>query len=148
MSQQRYILQQLANDPLILPGLAPGYDHVDLTGFFMKPKNVMLGDLDGAAIFAHLDDKPGEYEGHYLLHPGRMYNRTICRSFIDTMFTEHAARAIWGHTPTENAAARALSRHLGFAPRGSSLLPSGRPCVTYVLERREWARLSGESSAA
>lgn len=139
---------RLCNAPDILPTLAPGYDWVDLSAFFDNPKNIMLGDDDGAAIFAHLDSSPGEYEGHYLLHPGRFYNVQLCRSFLETMFTEHAAQAIWGHTPSEQRAARALSRLLGFAPRGTSLLPSGRPCVIYVLERTQWVKSSGESSAA
>lgn len=147
MIEQCRILMQLANDPAILPGLAPGYDHVDLSSFFDNDKNVMLGDLDGAALFAHRDWQPGVYEGHYLLHPGRIYNVALCRSFLNTMFTEHPAQAIWGATPTENRAARALSRLLGFAPRGTSLLPSGRLCVTYVLERDSWEKSSGESSA-
>lgn len=146
------LLNYIANLPDVLAGLAPGYTSIDLSPFFTNPKNVMLGDTYGCAIFAHRDTEPGVYEGHYMFPEDTRIARgwatgSMCRRFLHTMFTEHGAQAIWGFTPTENAAARALSRHLGFAPRGPSLLPSGRPCVMYVLERGSWAKLSGESSA-
>lgn len=150
---QRALLHRLVNRRDILKALAPDYDHVDLSAFFDNPKNIMLGDERGAAIFAHRDADPGVFEGHYLFpHITRLARGKatvlLCRDFLRTMFTVHAAKAIWGYTPIENAAARALSRSLGFAPRGTSLLPSGRPCVVYVLERDTWAKSSGESSAA
>lgn len=139
------LLQAMVNEPDMLAVLAPGYDHVDMTPFWRNPRNVMLGDENGAAIFAERPGEPGAFEGHYLLRSGRAGNLELARSFLAAMFTEHAAQAIWGNVHTENRAARAFSRALGFAPRGHSLLPSGRPCVIYVLERATWAKLSGES---
>lgn len=147
MSKDIDLLNAICNRPEMLAALAPGYDSVDMSGFFERPGNVFLGDADGAAIFAEKPGEPGVFEGHYLLVPGRAGNVDLARSFLRAMFTDHGAQAIWGFTPKENAAARALSRLLGFAPRGTSLLPSGRSCVIYVLERTRWETLSGDSSA-
>lgn len=141
------LLNAICNRPEMLEALAPGFDSVDMSAFFDRPGNVFLGDADGAAIFAEKPNEPGVFEGHYLLVPGRPGNADLARSFLRTMFTEHGASAIWGFTPKENAGARALSRLLGFAPRGTSLLPSGRSCVIYVLERTRWETSSGDCSA-
>lgn len=144
------LLNRIANLPEVLEGVAPGYSWVDLSAFFNNPHNVMLGDERGLAIFAERPGERGVFEGHYLFPTaGREWRHgqvlELCRSWLRAMFTEHAAQAIWGYVSTENAASRALSRALGFAPRGHSLLPSGRPCVVYVLERATWAKSSGES---
>lgn len=137
---QAALLHRIINRPEQVAALAPGFDGVTLPGFIENPNNVFLGDENGAAIFAMRFDEPGVYEGHYLLVPGRADNVERCRDFLRTMFTEHGAQAIWGFVSSENRAARALSRALGFAPRGYSTSPSGRSCVNYVLERTRWEK--------
>lgn len=149
------VLNRLANDPAVLSRMAPGMSSVDMSGFFLRPGNFMLGDERGAALFAMIS--PGVYEGHYMFPhligtrkriQGETRPIDKCRAFIDTVFTDHYADAIVGHTPVEDRAARALSRALGFTRQGTSVSPMGRSCVDFVLERHQWATLSGASSGA
>lgn len=138
------LLNRLANQPGIIEALAPGYRDIDLSAFFDKPGNIMLGDANGVALLAELE--PGVYEVHYLF-PSRTYPDQqpiieVCRGFLREMFTQRGATAIVGDTPVDNYAARAMSRALGATPQGSSVSSTGRPCVKYVLERHTWAILS------
>lgn len=138
LTSQLAILNQLVNDPTILEHVAPGHYAIDMAGFF-RPGNVMLGDQHGAALFGMIS--PGVYEGHYLLKPGQI---GLARQFISQLFTEHYADAIVGHIPVNHRAARAMTRALGFTRQGTSVSPSGRSCVDYVLERHTWEKLSAE----
>lgn len=126
------------------PGLAPGFDRVDMSAFFERPGNFMLGDADGIALFGLIS--PGVYEGHYLF-PGRA-SIDKCRQFMSTVFIDHYADAIVGHVPVENRAARTMTRALGFTRQGTSVSFTGRSCVDYVLERRKWETLSAASLEA
>jgi hypothetical protein len=137
---------RIANLPGVLPHVAPGFVALDLSPFFRSRWNVALGDGDGMALFGWM--RPGVYEGHFLFVPGRGGNLARGRGFLRTMFTDYAASTIVGHTPVDNLPARALTRALGFTPQGASVSPSGRSCVTYILERNQWANLSAVSSAA
>lgn len=133
------LLNYLVNRPDVLGGLAPGYQHVDLTHFFDNPMNLMFGDERGAVIFGY---RGGDvYEMHYLFTAecrGREALRRI-KAAITTVFTEHGGRAICGAAPRENRAARTINRALGGRPLGASYDSQGRPCITYILEKESWA---------
>lgn len=145
MTDQLALLNQVINDMLPdWPGLAPGFDRVDMTAFFDHPGNFMLGDKDGIALFGLV--APGVYEGHYLFPGPASIDK--CRAFLSTVFIDHYADAIIGHVPVEHSAARAMTRALGFTRQGTSVSFSGRSCVDYVLERRKWETFSAVSSAA
>lgn len=136
VADRSVLLNTLLNDPAVLAEMAPGYAAVDMTAFFQNPENVMLGDENGVVLFACAE--PGIYEGHFVFPRRRRDIMDVCRGHLRTMFTAHGAQAIYGLTPIENSAARALSRALGFANLGPSSDSSGRPCVRYVLERTKW----------
>lgn len=145
MNDRLALLNRVINSMLpAWPGLAPGFARVEMAAFFERSGNVMLGDHTGIALFGMVS--PGVYEGHYLF-PGRA-SIDKCREFLFTMFTDHYADAILGHVPVENRAARTMTRALGFTRQGTSVSDSGRSCVDYVLERREWETLLAASSAA
>lgn len=146
MSSDRLeLLNRVINDMLPeWPGLAPGFSRVDMTAFFERPGNIMLGDADGIALFGLV--APGVYEGHYLF-PGRA-SIDKCRKFLSTVFDSHYADAILGHVPVENRPARAMTRALGFTRQGTSVSLSGRSCVDYVLERHSWVKFLEASLAA
>ena len=141
-------LNWMVNQPDVLRAMAPHWDRVDMRAFFLRPGNVMLGDVAGAALFGYLGND--RYEGHYLFPQATRPKHVIgrCRDFISTMFTEYGAQAIEGHVPVEQRASRALTRALGFTPLGPFVSPSGRSCVKYVLERSAWVISSAEFSAA
>jgi hypothetical protein len=136
------MLNALVNQPDVLMAMAPGYDHVDMSSFFGRFGNIMLGDEHGAGLFAM--HEPRIYEAHFLFpdatRPRRLVD--VCRGMLRTMFTDYDAKAIVGDTPADNARARAMTRALGFTPQGLSATPSGRRCVHYRLTRMEWAELA------
>ncbi len=140
LTDQRIVfLNALANRPGIIEALAPGYRDIDLSAFFDREGNVMLGDEHGVMLFAKL--MPDVYEAHYLM-PSRTDNQRIieiCRGFLKAMFTEQGAQTIIVEVPVENLPARSMTRALGFMPDGSSVSASGRQCMSYKLERRQWA---------
>lgn len=132
-------LDAVANDPSVLPGLAPGYDAVSLAAFFDRPGNLAFGDRDGAVLLGNRGD--GVYEIHYLLTERRRGKAAaeLIAEAVATLFTEHDATAICGETPREYRAARMMNRAHGGRPVGVSTDSHGRPCITYMLDRATWA---------
>ena len=137
-------LNALANHPMILPYVAPGYADLDLTAFFNNPLNVAIGDDDGALIFGHRGH--GVYEVHSLLGPTIRGKAVLIRvrHALKTMFTEHGALVIMGETPDANYRARAVNRAVGGAPAARTVDSLGRSCTRYILERETWVQSSAQ----
>lgn len=139
------LLNMVANQPEILPEVAPGYAEVNLAPFFDNPRNIMIGDERGLLLFGHLGND--EYEIHYLLTCHLRGPRALfaIKKALSYMFTYRNASAIRGSTPRENRAARAMNRALGARPIGESTDSAGRACINYLLERATWAISSAAS---
>lgn len=132
------LLNFVANQPEVLPNVAPGVDAVDLSKFFRNPNNRLFGDDRGVVIFG--DHGSGIYEMHYLFTDALRGRKAllVSRDAIRIMFTLHGAQAICGAVPRSHMAARVMSRALGFRPVGTATDNSGRACITYLLERASW----------
>lgn len=137
------LLNLLVNQPEILPYMAPSYWRVDMSGFFDRPGNLIVGDARGVVLFANAGN--GLYEVHYMLTSSLRGPAALARikEAFNALFTYRDATAIVGSTPRENRAARAMNRALGGRPIGESTDTQGRPCTTYILERKTWAASSG-----
>ena len=137
------LLNRIVNQPEVLQGVAPGYLSLDLSSFFDKPGNLMVGDERGVVLFSLIGD--GWYRMDYLFTssmrgPGAL---RVIKDAIASLFTQREAYAITGQTPRDNHPARAMNRALGGRPSGVSIDSQGRHCIDYVLERATWVRLSG-----
>lgn len=139
------LLNDIANRPEVLDGCAPGYAGLNLAEFFNEPNNIMLGDERGVLLFAY-SDRTDSYEMHYLFTHELRGQAALkaCRAAIKTVFTRTGAAAIFGATPRENRAARAMNRALGARPIGVSQDSQGRACINYILERATWAISSAD----
>lgn len=138
-SSQADVLNRIANDPAVLEQMRLQW--VDLSGFYLRPKNVALGGESGVALFGYRGR--GVYEGHYLFPPAVRGKEALaqCRAFLHTMFTNYRASLIIGEVPIENRAARHFTNALGFTRQGVSVI-QGRSCVVYHMERATWEVLS------
>lgn len=147
IEQQRALLNSVANQPEVLPGIAPGRDGIDLAHFLDKPSTIMVGDEHGIILLRR--DLCGQYEGHYLLTDtsDRRKMMRLARSAIAEAFTKHGASSIKGVTPRENLGARAMNRALGLLPCGNTTDTAGRDCIRYILERKSWQASLGRQSA-
>lgn len=140
-------LNGCANDPRVLPRVAPGHAAIDLAWVLHTGGHVFfIRDEEGtsnAALFVPEPGAEGVYEGHYLFPTLRGKSaKRFATHVIGSVFDNVGAGAIIGRVPIEHRASRAMSRALGFAPAGHSVDPYGRPCVTYRMERGLWAALS------
>lgn len=142
-SDDKALLNRIANAPEVLSHTAPGHLAVDLSSFFNDPRNVMVGDERGVVLFAY--QEAGRYEMHYLLTKSLRGKAALhaIKEALRALFTYHHASAITGATPRENLAARAVNRALGGRPYGVCTDSLGRDCICYVLERATWVALSG-----
>lgn len=143
MSADTDLLNRIANQPEILPHIAPGYLRVDLTDFFARTGNLMLGNDKGLVLFINLGE--GFYACHWLLTSslrGADALRVIREAF-STLFTLRDCVAITGLIPRENRASRVMARALGCRPIGEAQDFSGRSCTSYIMERARWVTLSG-----
>ena len=103
------LLNRIANQPEVLQEIAPGYLNLDLTRFFDKPSNLMVGDERGVVLFSYLGN--GLYRMDYLLTNslrGPAALRAI-KAAIAALFTQREAYAITGQTPRDNRPARAMN---------------------------------------
>lgn len=126
------LLNLIANDPAVLPWVAPGAESIDLTGFFTRPGNLMVGDARGAVLFGDMTE--GFYSCHWLLTRalrGRQALHAI-RGAFGTLFTEREAVAITGLIPRENRASRAMAHALGCRPVGEAHDAQGRSCTSFL----------------
>ena len=131
------LLNYVANQPEVLPHIAPGRSHISLDGFTDDPRNIMFGDERGIILFRYL--RPGVFEGHYLLTkalrgPDAM---VACHTALNAMFTHYGASLILGFTPRQNRAAIAISCALGFRPLGNTTI-SGQPFAMCSLRREDY----------
>ncbi len=137
------LLNMIANQPEVLPWVAPGYDHVDLTDFFDRPGNLMLGNIMGVVLFGAMGE--GLYSTHFLFTSslrGRDALHAIRLAF-NSLFTYRDCVAITGLIPRENRASRAMVRALGCRLIGHATDSHGRACNSYIMERGRWVTLSG-----
>lgn len=136
------LLAFVVNHPDVLRWVAPGYQSVDLSAFFLNDANVMFGDSRGLILFLQQEDHT--YQMHYMLTEAIRGRDALhmAQNAITTMFTNFDACAITGSTPREYRAARAMNRALGGVPIGVSKDSTGRPCINYRLERTTWAKSS------
>lgn len=146
------LLNEIANEPEVLEGIAPLYREVDLSRFLEEPRNLCCicisefsGAPRGALLFGWLGDD--RYELHYL-YTALLRGKDaliFTRACLRTMFLDYDALAITGATPRENRAARAMNRALGARPTGELVDSQGRACIRYLLERKTWATSLAES---
>lgn len=137
------LLNMIANQPEILPWVAPGFSHVDLSDFFNRPGNLMLGNVLGVVLFGELGE--GLYSTHFLFTSslrGADALRAIKMAF-SSLFTYRDCVAITGLIPRENRASRAMVRALGCRLMGQTVDAHGRACNSYIMERARWVTLSG-----
>lgn len=137
------LVNRVANRPEVLHWVAPGADHVDLSGFFDRPGNIMLGNELGVILFGHMTE--GFYCVHFLLTdslrgPDALY---AIKMAFNSLFTYRNCVAITGLIPRENRASRAMVRALGCRQIGQALDQHGRACNSYIMERATWVTLSG-----
>lgn len=137
-SAKTRLLNFVANQPEVLPGIAPGRDCIDLSHFLDKPGTILVGDEHGLILLVR--DLCGQYEGHYLITDtaDRRKMVKLARLAIAEAFTKHGASSIKGVTPRGNLGARALNRALGFTPTGLTTDTARRDCIRYILERETW----------
>lgn len=109
----------------------------------MNPSHIVLRLGDACAIFERADDDPEVFFGHYLFPPEVRGKAALeaARRMLAEMFTTYGARVIVGETPKVLRAASVMSAVLGFKRHGESVDDAGFPCVVYVLEKSDWARL-------
>lgn len=137
------LMNRIANRPEVLPWVAPGFDHVDLSQFFERPGNLLVGNELGVILFGDLGE--GLYSCHFLLTNklrGADKLRAIRMAF-SSLFTYKNCVAITGLIPRENRASRAMVRALGCRLIGQTVDIYGRSCNSYMLERATWVTLSG-----
>lgn len=137
------LLNMIANQPEVLPWVAPGFTSVDLSDFFDRPGNLMLGNMLGVVLFAELGE--GVWSTHFLFTDslrGPDALRAIKLAF-NSLFTYRNCVAITGLIPRENRASRAMVRALGCRLIGHATDSHGRPCNSYIMERATWVTLSG-----
>lgn len=142
-TEQVQMLNTIANQPEILPFVAPGYWRVDMADFFERPGNMMLGNDRGVVLFAPMGE--GLYNCHFLFTSsmrGADALKAIKMAF-SSLFTYRNCVAITGLIPRENRASRAMARALGCRPIGFATDDQGRPCISYMMERTRWVTLSG-----
>src|ERR1700744_4008484 len=142
LEARKALLNRVANSLEVLPWIAPGFDHVDMAPFFDRPANLMLGNDSGVVLFIHLGE--AIYSCHFLLTSslrGRDALTAIKMAFT-TLFTSRNAVAITGLIPRDNRASRAMVNALGCRPLGLAPDSLGRSCMSYIMERKQWAILS------
>lgn len=137
------MLNRIANQPEVLPWVAPGYQNIDLSAFFEREGNLMLGDERGVILFAAMGE--GLYSCHFLFTTslrGANAARAI-RAAFTSLFTSRDCVAITGLIPREHRASRAMARAIGCRPIGEAFDAHGRSCISYIMERSRWVTLSG-----
>lgn len=136
-------LDACANDPRVLPHIAPGEAALSIGWLLTTGAHVFFTrddeGTDNAALFIR-ERTPGEFEGHYLFPTlrGKLARRFAVHA-VRSMFDNVGASAIIGRVPLEHRSSRIMSRAIGCAPAGHSVDYYGRPCITYRMERDSWA---------
>ena len=134
------LLNRIANQPEVLQEIAPGYLNLDLTRFFDKPSNLMVGDERGVVLFSYLGS--GLYRMDYLLTnslrgPPLRWRRHQGSRWLALMPASH-----WTNTPRQppRKGDESCSRWPALRCICGLL---GRHCIDYALERATWVRFSG-----
>lgn len=129
------LLNYVANRPEVREGIAPGEQILECSAFFSHTRNIMLGDELGVLLFFWQGDDI--YEIHYLLTSALRGKAGLefVKAALRFMFTEWGAVGIYGFTPRENRAARAMNRALGAWPVGEAKDSQGRTFIKYTVER-------------
>lgn len=133
----------MANQPEVLRWIAPGYVNLDLSDFFERPGNLMLGNEKGVVLFINLGE--AVYACHWLFTSSlRGADALRCiREAFTSLFTCREAVAITGLIPRENRASRVMAHALGCRPIGECSDSLGRACSSFIMERARWVTLSG-----
>jgi hypothetical protein len=148
--------QRIANDPSVLPFIAPkGIDEIDLTAFFEEPKNLGFMYRDCAFLVHWLE--PGVYEVHSMALPnvrGR-YVYEAASTSIRYMFFATDAMELLTKVVDGNVAATALARKVRFSPEytrpGIWMAEDGPKDVQHLairypgwVKHQDWLRAGGE----
>ncbi len=132
-------LNKAVNRPDVLPTLAPGYESLDMSGFFKRRGNIAL--KYGRAVVLLAPRKGGVYEMHYIL-PEDMRGcegLAAVREVVNYAFTALRAKTIVGKVPKHHLRSRVFARALGAMPTGPCRDAEGTECIGYVLEAKQWA---------
>lgn len=132
------LLNYVANVPEVRNSIATNEQVLECSSFFYEERNIMLGDEDGVLLFFWRGNDI--YEIHYLLTAARRGKEALefVKQALRFMFTEWGAAGIYGFTPRENRAARAMNRALGAWPIGEAKDSSGRTFIKYTVEREKY----------
>lgn len=133
------ILNALVNHPDIRPHMGTGPEVVDMLPFFERAGNLMVGDARGAVCFINLGE--AVYGVHWLFQPGFRGAFALCRvrEAFNALFTYREAVAITGLIPRDHRASRVMAHVLGCRRIGEAQDASGRSCISYIMERKQWA---------
>jgi hypothetical protein len=135
----RATLQALLDVPAVRAQVGPpSGERVMADTILTWPEAVILGDLDGAAVF--YPEGKGAYDGHYLFPPWTRGRTALdkARGFIHQMFEVHCAVKLRGQVRVEHRTARLFTRALGFALLGPCTNGYGQPANQYELTRDRW----------
>lgn len=132
------LLNHVANQPEVLRAITPGLTRLDLSSYFDRPHTYLFGDTGGVVLYVTRGHRT--WDVHFLLTDALRGKNAMQRikDSLETMFTRHGAYAIYGSTPRDNRACRAMGRALGARPIGVSIDYFGRASLDYVLERDKW----------
>jgi hypothetical protein len=149
LAKDARILDMLANDPTILPHIAPeGTESLSFRSLFEPDR---LGrtrfyhngssDADMGATIGMLFDwtSPEVWALHMLAKPEARggYALRFAATVIADMF-EHRAKEIWGETPVKNERARAMHRKVGGISRGFGVNPIMGPVEYFSTPKADW----------
>lgn len=120
MTPSLELVNGLLNDPAIRPFIAVGTHPLDGSALVSDPRNVVIADERGGAIFAWRG--PGIYEGHSFFRVRGREALDLGKEIIGKLDFE----MLWGATPLQLRAARWFNRQLGFESLGEIDTPEGR----------------------
>lgn len=149
LAKDARILDMLANDPAILPYIAPAGTESLSFGVCFEPERIERtrfyhngsSDADmGATIGMFFEwTSPEVWALHMLAKPEARggYALQFAATVMADMF-EHSAKEIWGETPVKNERARAMHRKVGGISQGFGINPIMGPVEYFSALKADW----------